>query len=576
MKKIFSAIILIFSIVVLSSCRLFGETTLVINPVEKYLVNETDTQSVKKRKISIRRNAPNQIDYQFSIESEELKSLKLNNPNDLIIGSSPVFLEAQVNNYTVEETQEKYNPIVEMSSSNYGNAPINPIDYGQIQYRTCYAITNVNGMQSSYYNIAIEIKDNEAPESIVADLIINSKISYKTENIYDEDNLDNHILSNYIDNTNTESLKVRYYIDDTYLNNISNTEVIERLRTSEKLVLNNEIQYLPIYYIVEDMFGNKSEKSMAMIKLLDDIAPVLKVDEYEIDNEYLNNLIKDYSTIAPGIEDLIREKILNENIIIYDDIDGTKKLDNELMVNRKPNNINIDITVEDKSGNSNYYHTDTTLKYLKYIGDNYILNLEVFKNENNEYEAGIAYLDIIKGILYDKNIVIPRYIYSFERNIPITTIYDMSISGKNFTSLSSDNQAYEKGVYDFSKTNIKNIIIRKSYNSGGSLSIDYYGNDFYDKKVILPNNLFINTDNNLPSENKKAIIFCVYNNYNPVITEFNNIINISNADIITDYNLSIKFNSYTKYEVIENNFLKNIKLENIDELLDRNNEIIEI
>ena len=190
--KYLPILLMTFLTVGLSSCKINNSSTtvppdptietkskLTLEPNEKYLL-KTETP---KKVISLKKEANDVVDFQFSIEETDLDSFNLKNPNDLIIGRERILLQPVAINYllddngyitdqeagrlTVEETEANFTPIIEMSSSGYGDDDISLDAYEYPQIRTCYAISSsANVIQSQYYDVSITIQDVTGPVAI--------------------------------------------------------------------------------------------------------------------------------------------------------------------------------------------------------------------------------------------------------------------------------------------------------------------------------------------------------------------------------------------------------------------------
>ena len=313
-------------------------TKLILTPNERYFIQNNTSDGLNDSKtLKLKQDAPNAIDYSFKISKTEVDDLNLINPNDLIIGRDRILLQPVAVNYMVvddvvtdeeasrmtpEQTETNFTPIIEMSGSGYGNANISLDQYDTPQLRTCYAISNQQGViQSEYYDVSIIIEDSIGPSAPTDILNIQPMISYKNQVEDDSFFLNNDILINYTDNDSQTTLSVKYFSDDTYLTEISGEEVIKNLRNSSSLIVDNKIQSLPVYYKVYDDNGNASNNGLAYVKLFDDVKPYL----VDLNNQAATSFNFGEKAYYPDVEKDLKEYI-KSNFKVIDEVDGELNL----------------------------------------------------------------------------------------------------------------------------------------------------------------------------------------------------------------------------------------------------------
>lgn len=465
-------------------------TKLILTPNEKYFIQNNTSDGLNDSKtLKLKQDASNAIDYSFKISKTEVDDLNLINPNDLIIGRDRILLQPVAVNYMVvddvvtdeeasrmtpEQTETNFTPIIEMSGSGYGNANISLDQYDTPQLRTCYAISNQQGViQSEYYDVSIIIEDSIGPSAPTDILNIQPMISYKNQ-VEDEFYLlNNDILINYTDNDSQTTLSVKYFLDDTYLTEISGEEVIKNLRNSSSLIVDNKIQSLPVYYKVYDDNGNASNNGLAYVKLFDDVKPYL----VDLNNQAVTNFNFGEKAYYPDVEKDLK-KYIKSNFKVIDEVDGELNIDNS-RVNISSNGASL--TIYDKSGNKLYVFDETSKLTNDYLEDSYYIwypegsneetNPErglqytfVLNKETNEYEIEILGPNLAKG-QYKKDwlgtngkghIQIPQTIEFYGHEYKVSVIKEYAFQYTQINSLNTESVGQE-GVVDFSNTYIQEI-----------------------------------------------------------------------------------------------------------------------
>ena len=492
-KKIFISLLAILPL--LNGCgnevvEPVTRTKLILTPNEKYFIQNNTSDGLNDSKtLKLKKDAPNAIDYSFKISKTEINNLELINPNDLIIGRDRILLQPVAVNYMVvddvvtdeeasrmtpEQTETNFTPIIEMSGSGYGNANISLDQYDTPQLRTCYAISNQQGViQSEYYDVSIIIEDSIGPSAPTDILNVQPMISYKNQVEGESYFLNNDILINYTDNDSQTTLSVKYFSDDTYLTEISGEEVIENLRNSSSLIVDNKIQSLPVYYKVYDDNGNASNNGLAYVKLFDDVKPYL----VDLNNQAVTSFNFGEKAYYPDVEKDLKEYI-KSNFKVIDEVDG------KLNLNRATINISTDGTtlkISDNNGNQlsvsdpNSRLTNSFVEDSYYVwypdGSNENTNPErglqytfVLNKETNEYEIEILGPNLAKG-QYKKDwhgtngeghIQIPQTIEFYGHEYKVSVIKENAFQYTQINSLNTEPVGQE-GVVDFSNTYIQEI-----------------------------------------------------------------------------------------------------------------------
>lgn len=476
-------------------------TKLILTPNEKYFIQNNTSDGLNDSKtLKLKQDAPNAIDYSFKISKTEVDNLNLINPNDLIIGRDRILLQPVAVNYVVvddvvtdeeasrmtpEQTETNFTPIIEMSGSGYGNANISLDQYDTPQLRTCYAISNQQGViQSEYYDVSIIIEDSIGPSAPTDILNVQPMISYKNQVEGEGFFLNNDILINYTDNDSQTTLSVKYFLDDTYLTEISGEEVIENLRNSSSLIVDNKIQSLPVYYKVYDDNGNASNNGLAYVKLFDDVKPYL----VDLNNQNVTSFNFGEKAYYPDVEKDLKEYI-KSNFKVIDEVDGELNIDNST-INITSNGASL--TIYDKSGNKLYLFDETSKLTNDYLEDSYYIwypegsneetNPErglqytfVLNKETNEYEIEILGPNLAKG-QYKKDwlgtngeghIQIPQTIEFYGHEYKVSVIGEEAFNNVPIKSLSTEATGQD-GVVDFSNTYVREFKRYAFRNSGNT------------------------------------------------------------------------------------------------------------
>lgn len=507
-------------------------TKLILTPNEKFFIQNNTSDGLNDSKtLKLKQDAPNAIDYSFKISKTEVDNLNLINPNDLIIGRDRILLQPVAVNYMVvddvvtdeeasrmtpEQTETNFTPIIEMSGSGYGNANISLDQYDTPQLRTCYAISNQQGViQSEYYDVSIIIEDSIGPSAPTDILNVQPMISYKNQVEGESFFLNNDILINYTDNDSQTTLSVKYFSDDTYLTEISGEEAIENLRNSSSLIVDNKIQSLPVYYKVYDDNGNASNNGLAYVKLIDDVKPYL----VDLNNQAVTSFNFGEKAYYPDVEKDLKEYI-KSNFKVIDEVDGELNIDNST-INITSNGASL--TIYDKSGNKLYLFDETSKLTNDYLEDSYYIwypegsneetNPErglqytfVLNKETNEYEIEILGPNLAKG-QYKKDwlgtngeghIQIPQTIEFYGHEYKVGVIGEEAFYNVPIKSLSIEVTGQD-GVVDFSNTYVREFKRYAIPSSGG--------NDNYWIIDSLASNIEIGGPYTIFSNNNEAKIF---------------------------------------------------------------------
>lgn len=508
-------------------------TKLILTPNEKYFIQNNTSDGLNDSKtLKLKQDAPNAIDYSFKISKTEVDNLNLINPNDLIIGRDRILLQPVAVNYMVvddvvtdeeasrmtpEQTETNFTPIIEMSGSGYGNANISLDQYDTPQFRTCYAISNQQGViQSEYYDVSIIIEDSIGPSAPTDILNVQPMISYKNEVEGESFFLNNDILINYTDNDSQTTLSVKYFSDDTYLTEISGEEVIENLRNSSSLIVDNKIQSLPVYYKVYDDNGNASNNGLAYVKLFDDVKPYL----VDLNNQAVTSFNFGEKVYYPDVEKDLKEYI-KSNFKVIDEVDGELNIDNSI-INITSNGASL--TIYDKSGNKLYLFDETSKLTNDYLEDSYYiwypegsneetnpergLQYTFFLNkETNEYEIEILGPNLAKG-QYKKDwlgtngaghIQIPQTIEFYGHEYKVGVIGEEAFYNVPIKSLSTEVTGQD-GVVDFSNTYVKEFKRYAFYSY--ACNVEYWIVNSLAEKIELSGSFIINVNSN-----KQAKVF---------------------------------------------------------------------
>lgn len=497
MKHLKTTILTLIATFILTSCNNIQSNTrtkLTLQPNEEYLIN--NVEEVNNKTLQLRKDAPNEVDYAFSISKTETDELNLINPNDLIIGRDRVLLQPVAVNYlvedgvvtdneesrlTIEQTESNFTPIIEMSGSGYGNENITLDLYDTPQLRTCYAISNSEGvLQSEYYDISIIIEDSIAPTSISDVLNLSPYISYKNSNPNDVSVLNENILRNYTDNDTNTTLSVKYYQDDTYQDEISGEDVISNLRNSSILIQNNKLTSQPVYFKVFDD-NNGSNNGLAYVTLYDDVKPYI----VNLNNEEVTSFNFGTRDYYPDVNNDVKDYIIN-NFKVIDEVDG------QLDISKAEINITnqgLSLKISDNSYNElNILDTESKLNnnftqdsyYVWYPeGASQDINPErglqyhfILNETSNEYEIEILGPNLGQG-QYKKDwlgtngqghIQIPQTITLYDHEYKVTSIGEEAFQYANFSSLNTESAGQDK-VVDFSNTYIRKF---SKYSFGGN------------------------------------------------------------------------------------------------------------
>ena len=502
-KKIFISLLAILPL--LNGCgnevvEPVTRTKLILTPNEKYFIQNNTSDGLNDSKtLKLKKDAPNAIDYSFKISKTEINNLELINPNDLIIGRDRILLQPVAVNYMVvddvvtdeeasrmtpEQTETNFTPIIEMSGSGYGNANISLDQYDTPQLRTCYAISNQQGViQSEYYDVSIIIEDSIGPSAPTDVLNVQPMISYKNQVEGESYFLNNDILINYTDNDSQTTLSVKYFSDDTYLTEISGEEVIKNLRNSSSLIVDNKIQSLPVYYKVYDDNGNASNNGLAYVKLFDDVKPYL----VDLNNQAVTSFNFGEKAYYPDVEKDLKEYI-KSNFKVIDEVDGKLNIDNSII---NITSSGASLTIYDKSGNKLYLFDETSKLTNDYLEDSYYIWYPEGSNEETNPERGLQYTFVLNketneyeieilgpnlgdgqykrdwlGTNGEGHIQIPQTIELYGHRYKVGLIGEEAFWGiENITSLNSQSVG-QKYVFDFSQNYIREF----KYSSIGYLS----------------------------------------------------------------------------------------------------------
>ena len=516
--KYLPILLMTFLTVGLSSCNINNSSTtvppdptietkskLTLEPNEKYLLKTEAPKETSKKVIPLKKEANDAVDFQFSIMETDIDSFNLQNPNDLIIGRERILLQPVAVNYllddngyitdeeasrlTVEETEANFTPIIEMSSSGYGDDDISLDAYEYPQIRTCYAISSsANVIQSQYYDVSITIQDVTGPVAIQDVLSLYPDISYKTAKDTDGEYLSYEILSNYVDNSYSQ-LYITYYKDNTYQETTTIEEELAKIRSSQDLISNNKIQAKPLFFKVSDSYGNYSNNGLAYVTLNDDVAPIL------LDLE--GNQVTSGFTFSDGPryyypdfdEDLIAQ--FKERFQIYDEVDGIltfeqanlkysyhqyyngatfefsdlsgnlTSLSEECLIS--DTDIDLIKGVWYPSGASATSHPERGLKYTLYTDYETGETVARIHGPNIEgiyYEEGISNMDADveswMGTDGLGHIQIPQFIELYGHNYKVVSIDDEAFYMTQCTALSATSD-FQENVYDFSETYLNYI-----------------------------------------------------------------------------------------------------------------------
>lgn len=517
MKHLKTTILTLIATFILTSCNNIQSNTrtkLTLQPNEEYLIN--NVEEVNNKTLQLRKDAPNEVDYAFSISKTETDELNLINPNDLIIGRDRVLLQPVAVNYlvedgvvtdneesrlTIEQTESNFTPIIEMSGSGYGNENITLDLYDTPQLRTCYAISNSEGiLQSEYYDISIIIEDSIAPTSISDVLNLSPYISYKNSNSNDVSVLNENILRNYTDNDTNTTLSVKYYQDDTYQDEISGEDVISNLRNSSILIQNNKLTSQPVYFKVFDDNNNGSNNGLAYVTLYDDVKPYI----VNLNNEEVTSFNFGTRDYYPDVNNDVKDYIIN-NFKVIDEVDGQLDISKaEINITNQGLSLKIsdnsynELNILDPESKLNNNFTQDSYYVWYPEGASQDINPErglqyhfILNETSNEYEIEILGPNLGQG-QYKKDwlgtngqghIQIPQTITLYDHEYKVTSIGEDAFHNVNVISLDTTNIG-QTDVIDFSNTYISHFSIR-SINDGSGYNYSKIILDTLSNGVVL-------------------------------------------------------------------------------------------
>ena len=468
------------------------KTVLILQPNEQYLVQNIEKEQQSK-KLLLKEDAPDKVDYQFSISKTEIDQLDLINPNDLIIGRERVLLQPIAVNYevengvvtnnevsrmTLEQTETNFVPIIEMSGSGYGNENISLNTYDIAQLRTCYAISNTDGVvQSKYYDISITVEDTIAPVALTDVLNLETSISYKTPSDNDASLLNLMILRNYTDNDSNTTLSVKYYSDESYETEITVLDAIQELRNNPNLISENSLQSLPVYYRVYDDNGNASNNGLAYVSLHDDVSPYI----VDLDGNPVTEFGFGEKMYYPDAVNDLTEYI-KDNFKVIDEVDGELNIDNaEISITSNGASLRIydkelnELFVMDPNSKVDRDFTQDSYYVWYPYGANETTNSErglkyrFFLNEElNQYEVELIgpnlpegqYNATWAGTNGEGHLQIPEVVVLYNHSYRVTRIADRAFNNVKLINSLNDipgGNSGQENVIDFSNTYISYI-----------------------------------------------------------------------------------------------------------------------
>lgn len=397
-KKLFIPMLLLSLAMVGCNGSVKTKTVLTLQPNEEYLVQKVEEPD-KTKKLLLKADAPDEVDYQFSISKTVTDELNLVNPNDLIIGRDRILLQPVAVNYavendvvttnevsrmTAEQTETNFTPIIEMSGSGYGDEDISLDTYDTPQLRTCYAISNTDGVvQSEYYDISIIIEDTIAPVASSDVLNLETSISYKTPSDNDATTLNLTILRNYTDNDSNTTLSVKYYSDESYETEITALDAIQELRNNPNLISENSLQSLPVYYRVYDDNGNASNNGLAYVSLHDDVSPYI----VDLDGNPVTEFGFGEKMYYPDAVNDLTEYI-KDNFKVIDEVDGELSIDDaEISITSNGASLKI----YDKEFNELFVMDPNSKVDRDFTQDSYYVWYPYGANETTNPERGLKY-----------------------------------------------------------------------------------------------------------------------------------------------------------------------------------------
>lgn len=397
-KKLFIPMLLLSLAMVGCNGSVKTKTVLTLQPNEEYLVQKVEEPD-ETRKLLLKADAPDEVDYQFSISKTVTDELNLVNPNDLIIGRDRILLQPVAVNYavendvvtknevsrmTAEQTETNFTPIIEMSGSGYGDEDISLDTYDTPQLRTCYAISNTDGVvQSEYYDISIIIEDTIAPVASSDVLNLETSISYKTPSDNDATTLNLTILRNYTDNDSNTTLSVKYYSDESYETEITALDAIQELRNNPNLISENSLQSLPVYYRVYDDNGNASNNGLAYVSLHDDVSPYI----VDLDGNPVTEFGFGEKIYYPDAVNDLTEYI-KDNFKVIDEVDGELSIDDaEISITSNGASLKI----YDKEFNELFVMDPNSKVDRDFTQDSYYVWYPYGANETTNPERGLKY-----------------------------------------------------------------------------------------------------------------------------------------------------------------------------------------
>lgn len=211
--------------------------------------------------------------------------------------------------------------------------------------------------ESKHYNLNIKLKDTISPIiKNVNDIVIADEDLYLYLNNHHLLEKDFEISDNF---NKGLKLNIVYYDNEQVL---TETEFFNNLQRGKSG---------SIRYQVVDSFGNKSEEVLQKVSVIDDTAPVIKINNLEDQQQYLGPIKIDY--------------------VIEDNID--KELDLVVLVNGNPysgeelidfSEYTLVITATDKSGNK-------TVKEISFeiVEENFFGCIDGFDCAENNYAVGL-------------------------------------------------------------------------------------------------------------------------------------------------------------------------------------------
>ena len=513
------------------------------------------------------------------------KNIKGNNNNKLEKSINSIKTKSIINEFKklLSETQEATNNIKERSELFKKEYSTETNDYINNTSFKNQNISNSNITFTNENNKEIDNKNNEETEKlIIEDEVTRLKIS---NDILLKTNLDlknkNNILESEIKHyKNNPVYKTPYTQYDSNLNNF-----IEELRNAldNTQMSNNELR--EVILKLQNSNEKLSDSNLELIR------------NYEITKEELEKVIKENSNLKGSI--MLKEEKINElNFIIDDQKKSMNQMEEMLLTNEKKINYlktvensskqtendneviinNLKETIENLQKNGNNYDDDINKLNEKIYDYMELINEreKIIDNLNNEIQVKNNEIDDFNNKIKEKEKIINKYkVDSMKsKNDYQEILFDnekLKAQIESFKLLLKDREktidSLKKSVSFLSKTfdnNLKLKIINKNEESSNVPKNKNEKNNKQIENLEFQIKKLKEENSELKNENKKY-----ENEYNEYINQFEQ----------NKYDYQLLYKKYKEQEnIIENlkeNFTKNRKDNELEELIKKNQQIME-